>query len=261
MLGAVPFLLLWLLVERSWAPLSTLDGGVAADLNASVSGSPTLVAVLRAVTSLGGTVTAALVLVLVTALLLVRGRRRPAALTATTGVGLAVLVPLTKAVVDRARPVVTSPVVEAPASASFPSGHAAASLVTWTLVLLLVLPVVRRGLRPWLVAATALVVVAVALTRLALGVHFVTDVLAGWALGAGWLAVTTAAFRGGQHDRGVVTREPLDPLELAPDRARRSAPVRERVLPRGRATARLLVGAALLAVVGLALLVTGVLGV
>ena len=208
MLGAVPFLLLWLLVQRSWAPLAALDGDVAADLNATVSRSPTLLAVLRAVTDLGGGGTVALVLVLATVLLLVRGQRWLAAFTTTTGLGLAVLSPLTKAVVDRARPVVASPVVEVPSSASFPSGHAMASLVTWTVVLLLVLPAVRRRLRPWLVGLTALVVVAVGATRLALGVHVVSDVLAGWALGTAWLATTVAAFRGWQHEGGVGRRSP-----------------------------------------------------
>jgi len=261
-LGAVPFLLLWLLVQRSWSPLSALDGDVAADLNASVSGSPTLVSALRAVTDLGSGGTAVLVLVLATVFLLVRGQRRLAAFTTTVGIGLAVLSPLTKAVVDRARPVVASPVVETPASASFPSGHAMASLVTWTVVLLLVLPAVRRRLRPWLVGATALVVVAVGFTRLALGVHFVSDVLAGWALGAAWLAVTAAAFRGWQHDRGVTTSEPLDPLEIASDQGPRAAPAGAPAPLRVRATAlRLLVVAAgLLAVLtALGLLVTRVL--
>ena len=53
--GAVPFLLLWLLVQGSWSPLAALDGDVAAGLNRAVSGSPLLVGVLSAVTDLGGT--------------------------------------------------------------------------------------------------------------------------------------------------------------------------------------------------------------
>lgn len=220
-LGALPFLLLWLLVQRSWAPLSALDGDVAAALNAAVSDSPGVVALLRAVTALGDTATLVLVYVLVTTSLVIRGHRRLAVFTATTGTGLAVLVPLTKAIADRARPVLDSPVVETPSSASFPSGHAMGSLVTATVLLLLVLPAARRRLRPWLVVVAALVVVAVGSTRLALGVHHVSDVLAGWALGAAWSATTAAAFRGWQHERGVLPREPLDPLGVAPDEAPR----------------------------------------
>nr|WP_298991063.1 phosphatase PAP2 family protein [uncultured Pseudokineococcus sp.] len=263
LLGAVPFLLLWLLVQRSWSPLAALDGDVAADLNAAVSGSPAAVAALRAVTSLGDTGTVVLALVLATVFLLVRQQRRLAVFTATTGLGLTVLVPLTKAVVDRARPVVDSPVVQTPSNASFPSGHAMGSLVTATVLLVLVLPAARRRLRPWLVAATALVVVAVGASRLALGVHYVSDVLAGWALGASWVALTAAAFRGWQHDRGVAAQEPLDPLAVAPDRAPCAAPSGEPVLPQGRATALRLLGAAVALAAALSatgLLVTGALG-
>ena len=263
LLGGVPFLLLWLLVQRSWSPLTGLDGEVAAELNEVVSGSPLLVSVLRWVTDLGGTGAAVLVMVLATVFLLIRGQRRLAAFVAVAGIGLAVLGPVTKAVVDRARPVVESPVVETPSNASFPSGHSMTAVVVYGALLLVALPSVRRRRsRPWLVGATVLLVVLVGSTRLALGVHFVSDVLAGWALGAGWLAVTAAAFRGWQHDAGRRTDEPLDPLDVPPDEAPHLAPSADPALPGGRATVlRLLVGAAgLFAVVtALGLLVTAVL--
>lgn len=260
--GAVPFLLLWLLVQREWTPLAALDGEVAADLNAAVSGSSLMVGVLRAVTDLGGTGTAVLVLTLATLFLLIRRQRRLAAFVATTGLGLAVLGPATKAIVDRARPVVDSPVVETPSNASFPSGHSMTALVTFGVLLLLVLPGVRRRARPWLIAGTAVLVIAVGFTRLALGVHFVSDVLAGWALGAGWLAVTVAAFRGWQHDRGVEPDEPLDPLDVVPGQAPQLVSATGPVLPEGRVTVlRLLACAAALfaALSAVGLLVTGAL--
>ncbi len=49
--GLVPFLLLWLLVQQTWSPLAGLDGEVAADLNDALSGSPMLVSLLSAVTT------------------------------------------------------------------------------------------------------------------------------------------------------------------------------------------------------------------
>ena len=259
--GLVPFLLLWLLVQQSWAPLAALDGETARNLNEWVSGSPSLVSVLRAVTDLGGTAVAALLLTLATAFLLIHRRRRLAAFVATAGLGLAVLGPVTKAVVDRARPVVDSPVVQTPSNASFPSGHAMTALVTWGVLLLIALPAVRRRARPWLLTATVVLVVAVGLTRLALGVHFVSDVLAGWALGAGWLAATTAAFRAWQHDTGRHTDEPLDPLDVAPEEAAHLAPEPGPALPGRPTAARLLVVALALAglLAGLGLLVTGAL--
>jgi undecaprenyl-diphosphatase len=261
-LGAVPFLLLWLLVQQSWPPLAAVDREVAGSLNDAVSGSSPLVSVLRAVTDLGGTGVAVLVMTLATVFLVIRRQRRLAGFVATAGLGLAVLGPVTKAVVDRARPVVDSPVVQTPSNASFPSGHAMTAIVVYGALLLVALPGVRRRARPWLVAATVLLVVAVGFTRLALAVHFVSDVLAGWALGAGWLAVTAAAFRAWQHDLGRDPAEPLDPLDVPPAEAPQLTPSRGPVLPRGRsAVLRLLGIAAALFVVltGLGLLVTAVL--
>jgi undecaprenyl-diphosphatase len=259
-LGAGPFLLLWGLVQESWRPLAALDGEVAAALNAAVTESPDVVAVLVLLSDLGGTGTAVLVLGLTTAFLLIRRRRRLAAFVVVTGAGLAILVPVTKAVIGRARPVVAAPVVDVPSNASFPSGHAMTSLVTWGVLLLLALPAVDRRLRRWLVVGTTLVVVAVGFTRLALGVHFVSDVVAGWALGSAWLAVTAAAFRGWQHDRGQEHGEPLDPLGLAADSVR-PAPSPRPVLPAGRTAVRLAATAGGLFVVlsALGLLVTGAL--
>lgn len=257
--GAVPFLVLSLLVLRNWAPLLVFDGEVADDLNEVANRWPPVLEVFRAVTTLGGNATAVYVFVLAAAFWWIRGQRRLAAYVAVTGVGLAVLVPLTKALVDRARPVVEMPVADTPVNASFPSGHAMVAVVTWGMLAIVLLPAVRRGVRVWLVAAAVLVVVAVGFSRLVLGVHFVSDVVAGWALGAGWLAVTTASFRGWQHGQGRRTAERSDPLEAGVD----TPPLvssQQRVLPRGWATVRrLAVGAAVLFVVLVALgaLVTG----
>ena len=260
--GAAVFLTLWLLVRRSWTPLASLDAGTADRLNRVVDRHPLLVRVLSVVTDLGGSGTAVLVLGLTAAFLAIRGRRRLALFTVVTGAGMGVLIPVTKALIDRARPVVAVPVVDTPGNASFPSGHAVTAMVIWGLLLVVVLPSVRRRSRPWLVAAAALVVLAVGVTRLALGVHFVSDVLAGWALGAAWLAVTVGAFRAWQHDRGVASREPLDALQVADHDAVAIAPAGP-ALPRGRATVGALAGWAagiwsLLTVLGL--LVSGVLG-
>jgi undecaprenyl-diphosphatase len=101
--------------------------------------------------------------------------------------------------------------------------------------------------------------VAVGCTRLALGVHFVSDVLAGWALGAGWLAVTVASFRAWQHVRGVDPNEPLDPLDIDPAAVPHLAAEPGAERRKGRAAALQLAGAAvgILALVStLGLLVT-----
>jgi len=258
--GALPFSALWLLVQGSWSPLASLDGDVAADLNDVVSGNPQLLDVLRTLTDLGGTGTAVLVLALAATFLLIRRQQRLATFVVATGLGLAVLVPATKALADRARPIVADPVVTQPENASFPSGHAMTSLVTWGVLVLLALPAVRRRARPWLVLAGVVVVVAVGFTRLALGVHFLSDVLAGRALGAAWLVAMTAAFRGWQHEHVSATEEPLDPLDVPPSQAPHLAPSTQELVPGGRnGVLRLVSGATGLFVVlgALGLLVTG----
>lgn len=193
--GAVPFLALVVLVRSGWGPLHGLDRDVAAELNTAVSRHPALVDALGHVSDAGGSGASAAVLFLTAAWLFRRGSRRLAAYVVVTGVGLAALVPVTKTLVGRDRPTVSVPVAELPADASFPSGHAMCSLVTYGLLVLVTVSRMPRARWVALTLAASVVVLVVGFTRIALGVHFVTDVLAGYALGAMWLAVTTAAFR------------------------------------------------------------------
>jgi undecaprenyl-diphosphatase len=187
---------------------------------------------------------AAYVLSLTAAFLWIRGRRRLTAYVVTTGLGLLVLVPLTKVLVGRERPRVPVPVTDLPVTDSFPSGHAMTSLVTWVVVALVISPSVRNRLRPWLLAMALLLAAAIGATRLALGVHYLSDVLAGWALGAGWLAVTTALFRAWQSEEGRVSPRVGQGLE---EHGTWLAPVHDRLLPDGgRALARLAGAAAAL---------------
>ncbi|WP_138760220.1 phosphatase PAP2 family protein [Modestobacter altitudinis] len=224
-LGAVPFLVLLVLVQSHWAPLAGLDGDVAGRLNEVVSTSPATVGVLSVLTDLGGTGTAVFLHLVLAGFLWVRGRRRLTCFVVASGVGLALIVPLAKALVDRARPVVASPVVDLPSNASFPSGHAMTSLVTWGVLACVLAPGVGPRARPWVFVVASVVVVVVGLTRLALGVHFVTDVLAGWAIGLAWLAACTSAFRVWQTDRRVAAHEAWDPLRLEPDPSLAAAPL------------------------------------
>ncbi len=223
--GAVPFLALLLLVQARWAPLSLLDREASQGLNSIVSTSPVTVEVLSVLTDLGGTGTAVFVHLVLAAFLWIRGQRRLTCYVAASGVGLAVIVPVAKALVDRARPVVQSPVVDLPSNASFPSGHAMTSLVTWGVLACVLVPGVGRRARPWVFLVAAVVVLVVGLTRLALGVHFVTDVLAGWALGLAWLAACTAGFRAWQAGERRDAHRTWDPLLVEPDPLLAAAPL------------------------------------
>ena len=107
-------------------------------------------------------------------------------LAAFVGSQLAVL--LVKEWFDRPRPDAGS-AVDLPESYSFPSGHAAAGAASLGALAVLAserLPTHRA--RVWLWSLVVVLGVAVGLSRIALNVHYVTDVLAGWCFGLAWLA-------------------------------------------------------------------------
>ena len=123
-------------------------------------------------------------------------RRRAAAVYVAGAVATGALVNTTmKAVFDRTRPPAEFAVIALPSSPSFPSGHAVAAFVLFGTLAVVVL--VDIGLR-WdgigLAVLFAVVGVLVGYSRLYLGVHWFTDVLASWLLGTAWLAAWTAAL-------------------------------------------------------------------
>jgi undecaprenyl-diphosphatase len=163
---------------------------------------------------------------------------------------------------------------------SFPSGHTLAVTVWVGVVLLVLLPVVPAHLRRGAVGVGVALAVLVGLTRIALGVHFLSDVLGGWLIGTGWLMTTATAFRAWRRHEGLAVAPAVDGLE--PEVARELTPSGETPFhgrpsrePRSRETlpyvtrntspnlwtsiAQLLVAAVLLcgAVVGIGLLLVG----
>jgi membrane-associated phospholipid phosphatase len=150
--------------------------------------------VLRVITDLGSTWVLTVVLAVVA--LVAWWRRRslvPLAFLAVVGGGQIVLVNLLKVIVDRARPDVLRLVaVQGP---SFPSGHSAAAAACWAAVAVVVGHGRPRSARAALTAGAVVIAVAVAASRALLGVHWLTDVLAGLAIGWGWLALVALAFR------------------------------------------------------------------
>ncbi|HEY5877924.1 MAG TPA: phosphatase PAP2 family protein [Nakamurella sp.] len=99
-----------------------------------------------------------------------------------------------KEIVDRARPDVM-PLVgwQGP---SFPSGHAAAAAAVWPALALLLTRGGPRVVRAASAAAAALIAFAVAASRALLGVHWLTDVVAGLTIGYGWFLVCAVTFGG-----------------------------------------------------------------
>jgi membrane-associated phospholipid phosphatase len=190
---AVPFAVLVVLVTRSSAPLLSLDQDTADDLHRFALDHPTFTTVMRGVSAVGSSLGWWIVLTPLFAWLVYRRLPRLAAFVAVTALGSGLLNGLIKAAVDRARPQLVDPVARA-AGKAFPSGHAQAATVGCGILLLVLVPVVARGLRPWLYAAAAMVVALIGFSRIALGVHYVSDVLGGVLIGAAWLLAMTSAF-------------------------------------------------------------------
>ena len=149
-------------------------------------GPPWFELAVRDVTSLGGvTITTMVTLAAVGFLLL--SRRRGAALFVLASIaGAATLSFVIKGVIERPRPELTLHSMEVYTS-SFPSGHATGAAATYlTLGALLARFQRRRRLKAYLLTLAVILTVMIGLSRLYLGVHWPSDVLAGWTLGSSW---------------------------------------------------------------------------
>jgi undecaprenyl-diphosphatase len=105
-----------------------------------------------------------------------------------------------KAIVRRARPVVSDPVSHAPGY-SFPSGHVACAAAIATTMTLLLWPVLSPVARRWLMAGLTAYVLLTALDRVFLGVHYPSDVLAGIIFGVGLGTASYAGYLGWNPQR------------------------------------------------------------
>ncbi|GAA2893103.1 hypothetical protein Acy02nite_40510 [Actinoplanes cyaneus] len=225
------FAALLLLVRFHWTPLQDLDHAVADGLNRQVAGSGTAVKVLQQISSFGGRVFMISLVTIVVAVLLIRRRQRLALYLIVTGAGAMILDPSLKTLVGRVRPVVESPVAHAPGN-SFPSGHALGSMVVYGMLALALLPAVRRKWRPVFLGLIALIVALIGFSRIALGVHFLSDVLAGWLLGIAWISTTAYAFRVWRRETGHTPSRPaVEGLEPEAARDLELAPAEKAVLP------------------------------
>jgi undecaprenyl-diphosphatase len=138
------------------------------------------------VTALGSGAVLTIVILVTLGALLVARRRLTAALVFAATVSGSLSVDLAKALVARARPDVVPHLVEV-SSLSFPSGHSANSAIVYlTLATLLAQVIERAALRRYVAVVAALLVAAIGISRVYLGVHWPSDVLAGWSFGALW---------------------------------------------------------------------------
>src|SRR4051812_4732023 len=197
----VPFALALVAVVDGWAPLHRMDVDVANRLNTQALEHPGLVSFLKTVSNVFSPTNFQIIAVAAAVVLLVRKSPRLAVWLAATVVLSSTLDDLVKGAVGRARPTFPHP-IERLTSFSFPSGHALGSVVGVGALLLVGLPLIPRAWRRPLVGLGVGIVLLVGYARVGLGVHYVSDVVGGWLLGAAWLAAMTAAFRAWRRELG-----------------------------------------------------------
>lgn len=141
---------------------------------------------MRALTTLGGGTVLTIAVVVTLGALAVRKLWLTAALALAATVSGSLSVDLAKQVVARPRPDIVPHLVEV-SSLSFPSGHSANSAIVYlTLATLLTQTIPEAGLRRYVIGVAVALVTAIGISRLYLGVHWPSDVLAGWSFGTLW---------------------------------------------------------------------------
>jgi undecaprenyl-diphosphatase len=167
---------------------------------------------MRDLTALGSTLVLTIITLAAAGYLELAGKRRAAVfLVVAIGGGVALGFAL-KAGFERPRPDLVAHGAKV-FSASFPSAHSMLSAIVYlTLGMLLARVQPRRRLRIYLIALAILLTLAIGISRLYLGVHWPSDVLAGWALGASWAMLCWAVVLWLQR-KGEVE----EPGEAAPE--------------------------------------------
>lgn len=160
------------------APSTGLDRTLSRSIGGSVSKQDYDWAV--PITGLGAAPTILAVLALA-AIVMIRAHRRREAIALVLAAGMtSATVRVLKYAVGRDRPTF-GPLSES--TPSFPSGHAASSMALYGLLAYMALRMARGAFRWLLFAGASLLVVAIGLSRVYLGVHYPSDVIAGWLVG------------------------------------------------------------------------------
>ena len=198
-------------VRTDFAPQMDVDGAVSEAVYVGDDRAPALNWLLEALTTPGGAAFRIVVFLAVLAWL-IRNRAWPVAgwvLAAVVLIGP--LTSLLKEFFGRIRPDFDAGGARLE-SLSYPSGHSSGIATLVTVALVLAWPVLSvRARRGWLAVGVAAVVL-VGLTRMWLGVHYLSDVVGGWALGVSWSLAIALAFGALPGGRGALPAREARPV-------------------------------------------------
>jgi undecaprenyl-diphosphatase len=195
-------------VTAGWLGPRSVDGRLVTATHHQVRQHHWLLHAAQVVTHLGAPRVVDGLAIITTAGLLLCRRWRAAGFVAAVRLVTALTSNELKVVVGRARPVLSHPFTHAHGF-SFPSGHASGSASVYLPIAVLLLRCDRPAVRRGAVTLAVAVCVTVATSRVLLGVHFPSDVLAGLALGT---AMTCASYwlmlgqPGDRHSDGGITQ-------------------------------------------------------
>ena len=190
-------------VHTDFAPQMDLDGAVSEAVYVGDRRAVALDWLLEALTTPGGSAFRLVVFLAVLAWL-VRRRHWPVAVWVLTAVVfIGPLTSLLKELFGRIRPDFDEGGARLE-SLSFPSGHSSGIATLVTVALVLAWPVLAPGARRLWACLGVVVVVVVGLTRMLLGVHFLSDVVGGWALGVAWALTVALMFGAMPGGRGAL---------------------------------------------------------
>jgi undecaprenyl-diphosphatase len=162
------------------------------------------------VTALGSGHVLSLLALIVLGYLAMLREWRTALVFAIAMIGAAFGGTLLKGVFERPRPEVISQLIEV-GSLSFPSGHSLSSAVMYPTLGAMIARLVKHvRLKLYVVSVALLMMVLIGVSRVYLGVHYPSDVLAGWMLGLGWATLCWTALRALQR-RHVVEPPGIPP--------------------------------------------------
>jgi undecaprenyl-diphosphatase len=192
-------------VLADFEPQMDVDGAVSEALYVGDDRASGLNGLLEVLTAPGGAAVRLAVFLPVVVLLLLRRWFWTALWMSVAVVGIGPLTGLLKELFGRIRPDFDQGGARLE-SLSYPSGHSSGIATLVAVALLLLWPLLVRRWRTTVLVLGVTLVALVGLTRMWLGVHFLSDVLGGWALGLGWSLLVATLLRGLPGERAALPR-------------------------------------------------------